>query len=219
LRSFCPVCHSTLSWYDLIPLASWIALAARCRRCNAKISWLYPFIELLTALTFTALYHTTAWFYFPAYFVLFSALIVTIRSDLEYMLILRAATLGIIPVALIASYFHFLPLSLMQSILGACLGYALLWSTRQAFWLLKQQEGMGEGDLELLAAIGAFTGPYGCWTILIIGSLMGSFIGLILMAYWKIERNFRIPFGPFLAGATLIYLLYKPTITAYMHLL
>lgn len=206
-RSQCPSCKTKLAWYDLIPVISWYMLNARCRTCKTSIHWLYPLIELLTALTFTLLFLYTPQIYWFSYMLFTSALIVTIRTDLDSMMILRLCSLGLIPVGLLLSYLGYLPVTLQESALGAFCGYALLWSIRKVFWLIRRQEGMGEGDQELLAGIGAFLGPYGVWQSLLIGSIVGSIIGIALALIFK-KRIERLPFGPLLALGALCALLF-----------
>lgn len=208
-RSRCPSCRTTLAWYDLVPLASWVLLHGRCRSCQKPISWLYPFIELLTAALLTLLILYQPIHYFAAYFIFFSALIVSVRSDLETMLISRYVTLFLVPAGFLLSGVGLLPITLTQSILGALGGYALLWGTAQFFFLFTRKEGIGQGDVELLALIGAFTGIAGAWISLLIGSLAGSLIGLSYIALTKIGRNAKIPFGPFLALGAFGYVFFR----------
>lgn len=208
-RSACPHCKQTLSWHHLIPLCSWIRLRGRCAYCNATIGWLYPFIELITAASLTALLYQSSLNYFPAYFLLFSALIVTIATDLEHMLILRIMTIGIIPFGFLAAWCGYLPITLVASIAGALLGAGLLYALRALFFALKGQEGLGMGDVELLAAIGAFTGHYGIMIVNILGSALALSAALIFILCTQ-EKNYRqlkIPFGAFLAAGTMLYVL------------
>ena len=206
-RSFCPKCKKIIVWYDNIPIISWIILKAKCRNCKTKISALYPFIEIFTAITMTALYLIVPTKYFFAYFIFFSALIVTIRTDIEFMLISRLTTIFLIPLAFIFSYFQLLPISVTKSLLGIILGYGFLFIISQLFYLLRKKKGMGEGDLELLALIGAFLGPAGCWISLFLGSILGSVYGLIYMIKTK-NRSAIIPFGHFLAFGAISYVLF-----------
>jgi leader peptidase (prepilin peptidase)/N-methyltransferase len=208
-RSRCPHCSHALAWYDLIPVISWIFLRGQCRYCGQPISKLYPFIELLTALVMTLLIILVPTNYVPAYFILFSALIVTIRSDLETMLISQYMTLFIVPIGIVSSYFNLLPISGWQSIAGALFGYLFLWSIAQIFLLATGKKGMGEGDFELLALIGSFLGISGVWYSLMIGSIVGSLAGIFLIHYRHASRNTKIPFGPFLAIAAMAFTLYQ----------
>lgn len=215
-RSFCPHCKKQLAWYDLIPLISWILLKHQCRSCKASISYLYPIIELLTALLLTGMIIYLPSIYFIGYTLFISALIIVIRTDIETMLISRFTTLYIIPVAAILSIYNLLPISISSSLLGALIGYFILWSISNIFYYVKKTQGLGEGDAELLATIGAFTGPYGVWAALLIGSLLGTITGLVLYLQGKVQTNTKIPFGPMLAIGALCYIFAQQTLTNFI---
>ncbi len=205
-RSHCPRCHAPIAWYDNIPVVSWLILKGKCRHCREAISPLYPIIELLTATVLTLLYLAVPQIFFPAYFIFFSALIVSFRSDIETMLISQWVTLFILPLGPLFAFINLLPISAVESLMGAALGYLFLFLIAKIFALLTHKEGMGAGDFELLAFIGAFIGPIGCWLTLLIASIFGSLIGIILIASGG-QRSMKIPFGPFLAiGAIIVTL-------------
>lgn len=211
-RSHCPHCKSTINWYDNIPVISWILLGAKCRTCKKPISCLYPFIELLTAGSFIALY-AYAPEYFFAHAIFFSALIVTVRTDLEYMLICRLATVGIIPIAWILSYFGMLPITLPASLLGTVIGYLALWIVARVFYALTKKHGLGEGDFDLLALIGAFCGIPGVFISILIGSWVGTIASMIyIIASRKKSLNIKVPFGPFLALGAMCYVIWQDVI-------
>lgn len=149
--------------------------------------------------------------YFFAYFIFFSALIVTIRSDLETMLISRFVTVFLLPLGLIFAALGLLPISLVSSMLGAMLGYGFLYAVGWFSRLMTGKEGIGQGDLELLSFIGAFIGPLGCWISLLLGSLLGSLIGIAYLGS-TIKRDTKIPFGPFLAWGAIIYVFFQKQI-------
>ncbi len=203
-RSACASCKTQLAWYDLMPLISWIALKGRCRTCHTKISLLYPAIELLTAVVGTALILFIEPQYWFGYFLFFSALIVTIRTDAETMLISRYMTLGMIPIAFLLIFLHQLPIGPIESILGMCFGYSILWIIGRLFHAVRNIEGIGQGDLDLLAMIGAYTGILGAWMALFIGALFGSCMGLILVLKTK-RSDIKFAFGPWLALGAIIY--------------
>jgi prepilin signal peptidase PulO-like enzyme (type II secretory pathway) len=211
-RSACPSCGHTLAWYDLIPIFSWLFLRAKCRYCALPISCLYPLIELLTVCSLTGLYLLVPGKYFFAYGIFFSALIVTIRSDLEAMLISRYATIFLIPGNLILSACGFLPLTPVESISAALIGYLLLCIPSYLFLWLTGKEGIGQGDLELLAFIGSCIGLFGCWFSLLCGSIFGSLVGLGYLVTTQSNRSTKIPFGPFLAFGAMSFVLLKPTL-------
>ncbi len=208
--SQCPHCFHRLAWFDLIPVVSWFYLRGRCRYCCNRISALYPFIELLTALAFLGLHSLVPSVYFFSYALFFSALIVTIRTDLEYMLISQYATLGMIPLAFLLSFLGYLPITLPQSLFGAIGAYFLLYAVAKLFKQATGKAGMGEGDIELLAMIGAFLGFMPSWLVLFAASILGSCIGLACILWQRKTISTRIPFGPFLAlGAILVVLGHK----------
>ncbi len=209
-RSRCPHCSSILVWYDMIPVLSWIILMGRCRSCRQKISWLYPFIELLTAFLITLLWVTVPSPYFWSYALFFSGLIVTIRTDLEYMLILRACTWGLMPLGLALSSMRWLPITGLESMSGMVFGYTVLWVVAKLFIQRTRREGLGQGDIELLSCVGAFTGVTGAWLALVVGSFAGLLAAVLYGLITKQMNSLRyikIPFGPFLALGAIAYVL------------
>lgn len=213
-RSFCPSCKEIIAWYDNLPIISWLYLYGQCRWCKQPISWLYPFIEILTTVALTLLYNFTDFYYFPAYFIFFSALILTIRTDFDQMLISRFVTIYLIPIAYVTAWYNRLPISLVTAIVGSIFGYFLLWCAKKMSFALSGQDGMGQGDLELLAMIGAFTGPLGCWVALTIGSIIGTITTLILMGITQ-QRIIKVAFGPYLAFGGIIFVLYQIQFISY----
>ncbi len=211
-RSHCPACGNELAWYDLIPVVSWFMLRGKCRFCHASISLLYPFIELYTAAMLTLLWFFADPQFFLPYFFFFSALIVVTRTDLETMLISRATTLLLVPLGTLLAAIELLPISAGASLCGALFGYGLLWLVRTVFYRATGKEGLGLGDVELLAMIGAFTGIIGAWFSLFAGSVLGTLFGT---AYMLITKDRKIPFGPFLAFGAILYVLITPFIHAF----
>ena len=208
-RSHCPQCKHVLSFQDLIPLISYALLGGNCRHCSKKISWLYPAIELFTVLSMMAGYYAIDESYHLAFFIFFSALIVTIRSDLEHMLISQWVTIALIPVGLLLSFFDQLPILPLNSVLGAAVGYFLPWLIGKLFFLVTKKVGIGEGDFDLLAFIGAFIGIVGVWISLLFGSILGSIIGgIYLYGTGQMRRHTALPFGPFLAAGAMLYALF-----------
>lgn len=216
-RSFCPYCKRTLAWYDLIPVISYIWLGGKCRFCKKPISWLYPFIELSMGAIAVLLFCSVAPQYLIAYYIFFSMLLVSVRTDLEALLVFRRATLAIIPFGFAAAFLDMLPLTLTESIIGTLFGYGLLWLTRKIFYLIKKQEGLGIGDLYIMALIGAFTGPQGVWCALSLGGLSGLVYAIIAFAIVRLHhknisfaafKTIKIPFVPFLVFGAFIYVLF-----------
>lgn len=215
-RSSCPRCGSLIAWYDNIPLLSWFLLRGACRSCRQPISFLYPFIEYVSLLFFFLLALSDASVYFFGYALFFSALIITIRSDLETMLISRLVTVYLIPLALALSFFEYLPITVGESLLGALVGYAALYIPARLYLYFTGNEGMGQGDLELLAMIGSFLGPIGCWMTLMMGSCLGAFFGALYVFIWTKDRSTIIPFGPFLAFAAMLVVLLGESILFFL---
>lgn len=214
-RSFCPSCKQSLKWYELVPVLSWLYLRGQCSTCKKPISILYPFIEVATAITLLSI----IWFipinFWVAHFIFFSALLVTIRSDMQSMLISPVVTLFLIPVGLICSMLGWLPISIIDSVLGAVGGYLFFKLIAVLYQRSTGRDGLGEGDLDLIAFIGAFTGIQGCWFAIVIGSLTGLLYAsssFILNNNTISIREYRIPFGPFLAAGAMLFALFRPLI-------
>ncbi|GGD34907.1 prepilin peptidase [Pseudoxanthomonas indica] len=215
--SHCPHCKHKLSWFENIPLISWLALRGRCRHCKAPISPQYPLVELLTSVLVVASVWRFGfgWQGFGA--ALLSCFLVALSGiDLRTRLLPDQLTLPLMWLGLIASVEN-LYLPPKSAVLGAMAGYISLWSV---WWLFKQltgKEGMGHGDFKLLAAIGAWTGLKGVLPTILISSLVGAIIGSIWLAVKGRDRATPIPFGPYLAIAGWIVFFWgKDLIDAYL---
>ena len=200
-RSHCPHCGHQLSWYENIPVVSWLALRGRCRSCKAPISVQYPLVELITALLCVASVWQFGfgWQGFGA--CLLSCFLVALSGiDLRTQLLPDSLTLPLMWLGLVASLDNlFMPAK--PALLGAIAGYVSLWSV---WWLFKQvtgKEGMGHGDFKLLAALGAWVGLAGVLPIILLSSLVGAVVGSIWLAVKGRDRATPIPFGPYLAVA------------------
>jgi leader peptidase (prepilin peptidase)/N-methyltransferase len=218
-RSHCPHCKHVLSWYENIPLFSWIALRGQCRHCHAPISPQYPLVELLTMLLFLACVARFGfgWQGFGA--MVFTAFLVSMSGiDLRTQLLPDALTLPLMWLGLIAASDH-LYIAAKPALVGAAVGYASLWSV---WWLFKQltgKEGMGHGDFKLLAAIGAWSGLRGILPTILIASLAGAIIGSIWLAVKGRDRATPIPFGPYLAiGGWIVFFWGEQLVDGYLHL-
>lgn len=198
-RSHCPECGTQINWYDLFPLFSYLILAGKCRQCSKKISLLYPSIELLTMIALLGIAVFIPQEYFLGYFLFFSALIICIRSDIETMLLSRMVTLYFAPVGWLCAYLGLIPLPWQESMLSSAIGFISLWSIAKIFTHCTKKDGLGEGDMDLMACIGAFTGLAGLWSTLMIGSFSGALFSLLYLRITKQHHNTPIPFGPFLA--------------------
>lgn len=215
-RSFCPSCKKTIAWYDNIPLISWFVLHGTCRACKQPISWLYPFIELVTTVLFMLLVYYIQPSYWMAYFLFFSGLIISIRTDVDSLLISRFASLYLIPIGWLFAYKGLLPIDIYWSILGSISAYSFLWIIAHLFYVCTKKVGMGQGDIELLAFIGAFLGIIGWWASILIGSLLGSIVGISYMIFNGKYINIKIPFGPFLALGAFAYIFLAPCIQKFL---
>lgn len=204
-RSQCPACHTIIYWYDNIPLFSYFILNKQCRFCQAPISILYPGMELLTALVFFLGFKIIDPLYWFSYALFFSALIITLRTDLTDMLIFACTTLYIIPFAFVCSFLRILPLTILESFIGAASAYLFLWFVAKIYTLITGRHGMGTGDFWLLSLIGSFLGLEGWWFSLLIASLLGTAFGIIGIIMKKLSHRTPIPFGPFLVLGALAY--------------
>ncbi|MBM3886826.1 prepilin peptidase [Candidatus Dependentiae bacterium] len=217
-RSHCPNCDVMIAWYQNIPILSWVLLGGKCYHCKMRISWIYPFTELMSATAFTLVWH-----YLPiqssymgiAYSVFIAALIVATTTDLHTFTIPQAASIWIAPIGIIAAAFNLLHISLLQSIIGAFIGYSSLWIVNFAFKKIRGIDGIGIGDMELLCMIGAFIGPAGLWHTILIASTVGCFWGLFINMIYK-DACRIIPFGPFLALGASCHLFFARYIWAFL---
>jgi len=210
--SHCPYCKTQIKWYDNIPLLSFILLKGRCRYCNKPISWQYPLVELLTGIFTFLVYQKVGISLITLIYLLFIyALIVISFIDLKWQIIPDIISIPGIFCGLIASLI--LPdLSFKDALYGALLGGGMLFLVAYGYYFIKKREGMGGGDIKLLAMIGAFLGWKAIPFVILIASLTGSLIGILWIFLQKKDKYFPIPFGPFLAlGA--ICLLFFPQIT------
>ncbi|MDL5384619.1 prepilin peptidase [Aeromonas hydrophila] len=212
-RSACPHCGHAITAMENIPLLSWLWLKGRCRECQAPISARYPLVELLTALLSLVVAATFApgWGLLAA-LLLTWVLVALTFIDLDKMLLPDQLTLPLLWGGLLFNLAGgFAPLA--DAVIGAMAGYLVLWSLYWAFKLLTGKEGMGYGDFKLLAALGAWLGWQALPIVLLLSSLVGAFIGIGLILLRNHHQNKPIPFGPYLAIAGWIALLWGDTIT------
>ena len=216
--SHCPKCRSPIRFYDNIPLLSYLILRGKCRQCKAQISPRYFAVEGLSAFIALALFRTFGLsLEFVIYFIFFSALLVVIFIDLATLTIPDIITLPGIVVGVAASFL--LPrITWLQSLLGLLAGGGVLCLVAKGYQVLRKREGMGGGDIKLLAMIGAFLGIPGVIYTLFASSLAGSLAGVLLMLRDKSGGGTRIPFGPFLALAAMSYVFWGQTLIQwYLH--
>ena len=215
--SHCPQCQTPLHWYENIPLLSFLALRGRCRQCKKTISWQYPLVELamgLLSLFLFSRYGVTSAFFI--YFVYVAALLVIIVIDLYHQIIPDVISLPGILLGVVASLF--LPgLSWQDSLIGILVGGGIFYAIALGYYLVTKRQGMGGGDIKLLAMIGAFQGWQAVPFVIFASSLLGTLIGLGAMVKQKKGGQTRIPYGPFLAVASLLYLFFEIPIQQAIH--
>jgi len=212
-RSHCPACGHRITAFENIPVFSYLALRGRCSECGSRISPRYPLIEILTAI----LSAVVAW-HFGFGWPLAAALLFTWSMvplsviDIEHQLLPDAITLPILWAGLVLSLFGVFVDS-TASIIGAVAGYLSLWAVYQVFRLFTGKEGMGFGDFKLLALCGAWMGWQALPAIIVLSSLVGAVVGIGLILVRGRDRNLPIPFGPYLAAAGWLALLWGDQIT------
>ena len=219
-RSACPHCGHVIGALENIPVLSYLALRGRCSACKARISPRYPLVEALTA----ALSAVVAWHFGPGWVCVF-ALIVTWSLvaltviDLDHKLLPDIITLPLLWLGLLVSLFgsgwEGRPAfaDLRSAVIGAAAGYLSLWLLYHAFRLLTGKEGMGYGDFKLLGALGAWLGWQGLPLTILLSTVVGAGLGVVLIIAGKRDRQTQIPFGPYLAAAGWIAMLWGNDIT------
>jgi leader peptidase (prepilin peptidase)/N-methyltransferase len=204
--SACPRCGTRIRALDNVPLLSWIWLRGRCRHCQAPISARYPLVELLTGLTALGMVLHYGWHPQAAvYFVFGAALIAITFIDLDHQIIPDVITLPGIPLALLASLLA-PEVTLRDALLGVLAGGGSLYLVALGYQLLTGAEGMGGGDIKLLAMIGALVGWQGVLFTIFFSSFLGTLVGLAYILTTRRSAKARIPFGPFLAVGAVAYL-------------
>lgn len=211
--SSCPHCGEEIRFYDNIPLVSYTLLGGKCRRCRARISWRYPTVELLTGLLSLALFIR----YGPSYqyllFLLFAAALVTISFiDLDHQIIPDVISIPGIAVGFAATLImgH---ISWLDSLLGIVFGGGALYLVGIGYKIVTGKEGMGFGDVKLLAMIGAWMGWRSLLLIILLSSLTGAILGTAFLLLSGKGARSRIPFGPFLSLGALLVFFFGPQLT------
>ena len=215
--SHCPHCQTALHWYENIPILSFLFLRGRCRSCQAKISIQYPLVEL--AMGLLSLFLLQKFFLsvsFIIYFVFAAALLVIIVIDLYLQIIPDRISLPGIVIGLGASFL--LPgLTWQDSLLGILFGGGIFYAIAMGYYLFTKRHGMGGGDIKLLAMIGAFQGWQALPFVIFCSSLLGTIVGLGAMVKQRKGGQTRIPYGPFLAVASLLYLFFDHRIMQFTY--
>ena len=212
-RSRCPTCNSEIKTWQNVPLISYLILGGKCSNCKTKISMRYPLVEFFTMM----LSLIVAWHFGPTpqailgivvtWFLVAMSLI-----DFDTQLLPDSLTLPLMWIGLLAAL---LPVfaDLHSAVIGAAAGYMILWTIYQLFKILTGKEGMGYGDFKLLAALGALFGWQALPSIILLSSLVGAVVGLSLIAITGRDKDIPIPFGPYLAAAGWIAMLWGQSLT------
>ncbi|KXI26832.1 prepilin peptidase [Paraglaciecola hydrolytica] len=206
--STCPKCQHLIRAWENIPVVSWLVLRGKCSKCSNPISIRYPLVELTTAV----LSSLAAWhfgFGMAAMVAVLATwlLIAMTFIDLDKMLLPDQLTLSLLWIGLVVSVSDTF-VSAQDAIIGAALGYVCLWSLYWAFKLLTGKEGMGYGDFKLLAALGALVGWQQLPVVILLSSFVGAIVGVSLIVIQGRDKSQPIPFGPYLAAAGWLTLLY-----------
>lgn len=208
--SACPHCQRPIRAWENIPIISFLLMRGRCAGCGSKISWQYPLVELLTGvLTLLVAIQFGVSLQFVFAFILVAALVALSGIDFQTQLLPDIITLPMLWLGLLISLIGSGVFVRPQSaILGAALGYLILWSVFWAFKLLTGKEGMGFGDFKLLAMLGAWLGVVMLPQLLLISAVLGAVVGIFLMMFKNHSRQTAIAFGPYIAIAGMICLLF-----------
>ncbi|MEW6021091.1 MAG: A24 family peptidase [Pseudomonadota bacterium] len=213
-RSCCPHCGHQITALENIPVVSWLALGGKCRKCKAPISPRYPVVELITGLLSAFLVWTFGSGVAGLGTLLFVYLLIAMTYiDYDTKLLPDDLTLPLLWAGLLININGtFVPLQ--DAVIGAAAGYLVLWGVYWLFKLVTGKEGMGYGDFKLLAALGAWLGWAMLPTIILLSSVVGAVVGISLIVFAKRGRDNPIPFGPYLAAAGLIALVWGQQLSA-----
>ena len=214
-RSHCPHCNYMIPWYHNIPLVTWVALRGKCHNCGAPITPRYFLVELLTAVLFLAAWnlHGVSWITLIDWLVI-SGLIMGTFIDFEHMILPDRVTIGGMIIGPIVSFFvpalHHKSTwgeGLTSSLIGLAAGFGTLYLVAKAGKLFFKKDAMGFGDVKLLGAIGAFFGWASVYFTIMVSSFVGTIVGVTLILRKSKEWQSRIPYGPYIALAALIWML------------
>ncbi|HOF05589.1 MAG TPA: prepilin peptidase [Syntrophales bacterium] len=213
--SRCPRCGRGITWYDNIPLISYVLLKRRCRHCREAISGRYPLVEAITAVMALAAYGKFGFtFAFPVVFLFLATLIVVTFIDIEHQIIPHEIVLPGIPVFLLTSVFV-MGLPFLDSFLGIMVGIGTLYLIAVYYEQLTGNEGMGGGDVNLMAMLGAFLGWQSLLFILMVAAVTGAVVGIVLMIRKDATMKYAVPFGPFLSLGAVLYLFWGRDLLKY----
>jgi len=209
-RSMCTHCGALIRFYDNIPILSYIALKGKCRHCSASIAFRYPVVELISGVFALGVYLKYG-IRFEAliYYAFIATLLVITFIDIDHQIIPDVITLPGIPIFFAAS-FALRQISVVESVLGILVGGGSLFLVAWLYHLLTKKEGMGGGDIKLLAMIGAVIGWKGVLFTIFVASAVGTLAGMLIMLKTRKTMKLAVPFGPFLAIGGITYILFGP---------
>jgi len=204
--SHCPKCNNPIRFYDNIPIISYLWLQGKCRHCREGISPQYPLVELLTALMALVLFWKfgLSWKLLIT-FIFVGSLIVIAFIDLEHQIIPDVITLPGIPICFLMAVFV-MGIPWLDAVLGLLIGGGILYAIALGYELIRKAEGMGGGDIKLLAMLGVFFGWKSLFFILFVSSFLGAIVGLAVMLIKGKDMKYAVPFGPFLSLAAIAYI-------------
>jgi len=206
----CPHCGALIRFYDNIPILSYIALKGKCRHCSAPIAFRYPVVELISGVFALGVYLKYGIrLETPIYYAFIATLLVITFIDIDHQIIPDVITLPGIPIFFAAS-FALKQISFVESILGILAGGGSLFLVAWLYHLLTKKEGMGGGDIKLLAMIGAVIGWKGVLFTIFVASAVGTLAGMLIMLKTRKTMKLAVPFGPFLAIGGITYILFGP---------
>lgn len=203
-RSMCPHCKNTIHWYDNIPLFSWLVLGGKCRSCKWKIPFRYPLVELLTSLSAAASVWVQGTTLTALWVFAFLAIMIAITFiDWEHQIIPDPLSIGGTVLGWIGAAVC-LPITVVQSIVGSLVGAGLILAIALAYKAARKVDGMGGGDVKLMAMIGAFLGWQMVFAVLFLAAFAGSVYGVILLKRSNADGKTAVAFGSFLAPAAIL---------------
>jgi leader peptidase (prepilin peptidase)/N-methyltransferase len=214
-RSYCPLCKSKIHIFDNIPLVSFIILKGKCRNCGGRISLQYPIVEAVYTIVMLCLVLKFGISKDFLYFTVFLFFVITAAFCDIYTLLDDKFETGIIPdsinyigimVGLVLSYFLFD--TILESLLGAFIGFLLLYIPNKIYKIFRKTDGIGGGDMKLLALCGAFLGYKMILFVLLVASIAGAIFGILIVIFTK-NKYFPVPFGPFIAFGVLVTIYYN----------
>ena len=219
-RSACPSCGAPITALQNIPVVSWLALRGRCANCRAPISVRYPLVELITAIVSASVAWHFGWGWEATCAIGISWTLIALTGiDIDTQFLPDTLTLPLLWAGLVAAAYlgrgtATIPVDLKSAVLGAVFGYLSLWSIFHLFKLVTGKEGMGFGDFKLFAALGAWLGWQMLVPVILFSAATGAILGIVLIVLKRRGREVPIPFGPYLATAGWVVMMWAPALVA-----